>query len=80
MGWPQAVAFPVGALVTLVRWDGDRLMIETGQYSGPTRESGPYLEHEEVWALDTDGRLIMSVADRDPTTGPRTTQLAYRKP
>ncbi len=35
-----------------VRWEGNRLVIETGNYSGPTREAGPYPEHVEVWQLD----------------------------
>jgi hypothetical protein len=30
-----------------VRWDENRLVIETGTYSGPTRESGPNTEHTE---------------------------------
>src|SRR3982074_1490403 len=27
-----------------VHWDSDRLVMETGNYSGPTREAGPYAE------------------------------------
>jgi hypothetical protein len=62
-----------------VKWDGDRLVIETVRYSGPTRESGPYSEHDEVWSLDAQGTLLMTVTDRGSRTGPRTTQLTYRK-
>jgi hypothetical protein len=63
-----------------VNWDGDRLVIETGKYSGPTREQGPYSEHDEVWSLDPEGRLLMTVTDRGSGTEPRTTQLTYRRP
>jgi hypothetical protein len=63
-----------------VRWDGDRLVIETGRYSGPTRESGPYSEHDEVWSLDASGRLVMAVNDRSSGSAPRTTELTYRRP
>jgi hypothetical protein len=62
-----------------VKWDGDRLVIETGRYSGPTRESGPYSEHDEVWSLEAQGTLVMTVTDRGSGTEPRTTQLTYRK-
>ena len=62
-----------------VKWDDDRLVIETGRYSGPTQESGRYSEHDEVWSLDSQGRLVMTVTDRGSGTEPRTTQLTYRK-
>jgi hypothetical protein len=63
-----------------VRWDGDRLVIETGRYSGPTREAGSYSEHVEVWSLDASGRLVMAVTDRGSGSSPRTTELTYRRP
>jgi hypothetical protein len=63
-----------------VTWDGDKLVIETGSYSGPTRESGPYSEHNEVWSLDSQGRLVITVTDRGTATELRTSQLTYRKP
>jgi hypothetical protein len=61
-------------------WDGDRLVIETGTYWGATRESGPYSEHDEIWSLDAQGRLVMIVTDRGSGTELRTTQLTYRRP
>ena len=62
-----------------VKWDGDRLVVETGRYSGPTQESGRYSEHDEVWSLDKKGRLVLTVTDRGSGTEPRTTQLIYGK-
>jgi hypothetical protein len=56
------------------------LVIETGVYSGPTRESGPYAEHEELWSLDSEGVLHITVTDRGSGTEPKTTNLTYRRP
>ena len=76
---------PAGASVSswstryAVRWDGARLVIDTGRYSGPTQESGPYSEHDEVWSLDESGRLVMAVTDRESGSAPRTTELTYRR-
>jgi hypothetical protein len=38
-----------------VRWEGDRLLIETSSYSGSSRDDGPYREHREEWELDPAG-------------------------
>lgn len=62
-----------------VRWDGNRLVIETGTYSGPTRESGPYTEHTEVWSLDAESRLVMTVTDRRSGAESSTRTLTYRR-
>ncbi len=64
----------------LVVWRGDTLVIETGNYSGPMTEPGPYSEHGETWSLDAQGRLVMTVTDRASGTKPRTIQLTYRRP
>lgn len=63
-----------------VRWDGNRLVIETDRYSGPTRESGPYTEHAEVWRLDEGGRLVITLTDRGSGVAPTTRTLTYRRP
>jgi hypothetical protein len=61
------------------KWDGNRLVIQTGNYSGPTPESGPYAEREEVWSLDEQGRLLITVTDRTSDAPPKTTNLTYRR-
>lgn len=61
-----------------VRWEGDRLRIETGHYSGPTRDSGPYTEHTEVWWLDEQGRLLVTVVDRRSDSEVAARTLTYR--
>jgi hypothetical protein len=62
-----------------VRWDDNRLVMDTGSYSGPTREAGPYTEHTEVWQLDPAGRLIISTTDRGSGIASTTKTLTYRK-
>ena len=62
-----------------VRWDRNRLVIETGTYSGPTRESGPYTEHTEAWSLDAQSRLVMTVTDRRSGAESATRTLTYRR-
>jgi hypothetical protein len=63
-----------------VRWEGDRLHIETGRYSGPTRDSGPYTERSEVWRLDEQSRLLITVVDRRSDSEVATRTLTYRRP
>jgi hypothetical protein len=73
---------PNGQIVSTrfsVRWEGEKLAIKTGSYSGP-RESEAYSEHDEVWSLDAQGTLVMTVTDRRSGTEPRTAQLTYRRP
>jgi hypothetical protein len=61
-----------------VTWEGNRLVIETGTYSGPTREDGPYRERTEVWSLDTNGRLVLAVTSRSSEAS-TTQSLRYRR-
>ena len=62
-----------------VRWQGNRLVIETASYSGASREAGPYTEHAEVWQLDAAGMLILTVTDRGSEFETRTSILTYRR-
>jgi hypothetical protein len=62
-----------------VRWEGDRLRIESGRYSGPNRDSGPYTEHLEVWWLDDQSRLRITVVDRWSGSEVQTRALMYRR-
>jgi hypothetical protein len=62
-----------------VRWEGNQLQIETGRYSGPTRDAGPYAEHTEVWRVDEQGRLAITVVDRRSDAEVATRTLTYRR-
>src|SRR4029450_2173591 len=50
-GQPARTAFSV-------KWDADRLVIQTASYSCPTPDVGPHTEHEEVWSAHGQGRLL----------------------
>jgi hypothetical protein len=62
-----------------VRWEGNQLRIETGLYSGPMRDSGPYTEHTEAWRLDDQGRLVITVVDQRSDSEVATRTLTYRR-
>ena len=59
-------------------WDGDRLVIEI-RYSGRPVDAGAYSEHKEVWSLDIQGALMLTVTDRALGTESTTTNLIYRR-
>ena len=62
-----------------LRWDGSLLVLDTGSYSGPTREAGPYTERTEVWQLNDAGRLVLSVTSRGSGVDATSQTLTYRK-
>jgi hypothetical protein len=62
-----------------VRWESDRLVMETGNYSGSTREAGPYTERVEIWQLDSKGALRVMTTDRGSAIATTTTTTTYRR-
>jgi len=60
-------------------WEGDALVLENSYYSGETRESGPYTERREVWRLDDQQRLIITLTERSSASAPKTITLTYRR-
>jgi hypothetical protein len=56
-------------------WDGDSLVIETNAW---TADAGSYSGHKEVWSLDVQGALLITVTDRG-TGEPKTATLLYRR-
>ena len=65
--------------IVRVTWQGERLVMKTGTYSSPPQEPGPYSEHEEVWSLDPDGRLLITITDRSSDSQPVTVRLTYQR-
>jgi hypothetical protein len=59
-----------------VRWDSDRLLIETGSYT----ISGSYSERDEEWTIDESGQLTMTINVRASGDAPTTTTFKYRRP
>src|SRR3954447_22981494 len=47
-----------------VRWDGNSLVFESGNYTGQSPETGVWNERREVWSLDADGRLRVVITTR----------------
>jgi hypothetical protein len=62
-----------------VRWEGDALVIERDSYSGQTADARPDTSHHELWSIDPNGMLVMTVADRSVGAKPRTTKVVYRR-
>ncbi len=56
-------------------WDGKALVIERGFSAGPDYFS----EHKEVWSLDPQGNLSLTVTDRSSDAESKTTNLVYRR-
>jgi hypothetical protein len=63
-----------------VRWEENRLAISTASYSGSGAGSErPTSEHKEVWEVDPDGMLIITVTDREAGRDPISNALTYRR-
>jgi hypothetical protein len=62
-----------------VRWEDNRLVIDTGSYSASTREAGPYTERTEAWQLDAAGMLTVTITDRASGAESTTSTATYRR-
>jgi len=60
-------------------WDGDKLVIDI-RYSGRPVDAGAESEHKEIWSLDPQGALLLTITDGNPGTQPAATNLIYRRP
>lgn len=71
---------PNGAHVhTAVGWEDNALAIERGSYTGPTPETGAWVERREVWSLEAHGRLRVAITTRSSVDGSKTVILVYRR-
>jgi hypothetical protein len=64
----------------VVRWQDNRLVMDTGSYAGSSREAGPYTERTETWQLDDAGLLTVTIVDRRTGGEPTTSRATYRRP
>jgi hypothetical protein len=63
-----------------VRRYGHTLAIVSGSYSGPTHwEVREFSEREEVWSLEEDGTLGITIFQRRTGSDPGRTRATYRK-
>jgi hypothetical protein len=70
---------PVPQTKFFVRWEGDRLVMETGNYSGSTPEDGPYAERVEIWQLDSKATLRVTTTNRGSGIATTTSTTTYRR-
>jgi len=49
------------------------------RYSGLTQDLGPHTEYTEVWWLDEQGRLLITVVNRRSDSEVETRTLTYRR-
>jgi hypothetical protein len=79
-GIPAGQSSPQGEWTTeSVNWQADHLVIKTTRSPQPSDQPGPRSEHEEVWSLDRDGRLLIIVSDRASGSGATTARLVYER-
>ena len=60
-------------------WQGDRLVIMHGTYSGPPGERGKYSESTEEWSLESADRLVITLTTRASEAPTTTRTIAYRR-
>jgi hypothetical protein len=63
-----------------VKWDLTDLVFESGSYTGTTPGTGEWSERREVWSLQPDGRLQVTITTSDSTEKATTVTLSYRRP
>jgi hypothetical protein len=63
-----------------VKWDQRALVFESGSYTGETSGTGEWSERREVWALQPDGRLGVTVATSGSAAASTTVTLTFRRP
>jgi hypothetical protein len=60
-------------------WEDQALVIEKRTYTGPTPGSGDWTERREVWSLDQEHRLRVTITTRDSTVASKTIEVTYRR-
>jgi hypothetical protein len=79
-GIPVGQSSPQGEWTTeSVQWQADHLIVRTTRSPQPPDEPGRRSEHEEVWSLDRDGRLLITLSDRRSGFAPITVHLVYER-
>jgi hypothetical protein len=71
---------PVPQTRCFVRWEDNRLVMDTGSYAGSSREAGPYTERTETWQLDDAGLLMVTVTERRSGIESASEVAVYHRP
>ena len=61
-----------------VNWDQNALVFESGNYTGEIPETGVWAERREVWSLEPNGRLRLTITTRSSVDVSRSVTLMYR--
>ncbi len=64
---------------TALRWEGRALIIETGSHTGRLPETGEWVERQEVWSIDSHGKLHIVLRTRSSAGPPRQVASAYHR-
>jgi hypothetical protein len=79
-GIPRGASSPTGEWTgEKVEWRDDKLVIRTTASFQPMDQPGPWTEHQEVWSLDGNGRLLITTNDRGSNITPTTVRLVYQR-
>jgi hypothetical protein len=62
-----------------VRFEGQSLIIESGSEISKTPESNGRPERREVWQVEPDGRLKLTITTRTSNDSPKTDTFMYRR-
>jgi len=62
-----------------VKWDQRDLIFENGTYTGEDPGTGVWSERREVWSLQPDGRLSVSISTSGSAEKSTTVTLLYRR-
>jgi hypothetical protein len=62
------------------KWDRRDLVFESGSYTGETAGRGEWSERREVWSLQLDGRLRISITTSGSDAPSTLVTLTYRRP
>ena len=71
---------PVPQTRFFVRWEDNRLVMDTGSYAGSSRDAGPFTERTETWQLDDAGLLIVTVTERRSGIESASEVAVYQRP
>jgi hypothetical protein len=71
--------FMIGISGGTVTWNGLLLVLELSSYTGYARGSGDWTERREIWALQPNGELAITIAISGSAVPAQTISALYRR-
>jgi hypothetical protein len=62
-----------------VAWNDQALVMKRGTYTGPTPGRGDWTERREVWSLDREDRIRVTITTRGSAVALKTIEATYRR-